>query len=89
MAYLFLALYLCTKIDGEDGGGLGGPVGVMMVMMMSPLFLLPPEQILVTERNAAIILKKQEACGRKKRIDTCNEKIIIFLNVEFSDDAIR
>lgn len=39
--------YLSSKIDGEDGGGLGGPVGVVMVMMMSPLFLLSPEQILV------------------------------------------
>lgn len=56
---LLFAFYLCSKIDGEDGGGLGGPVGVVMVVMMSPLFLLPSEQILVAQRNTAIILTRQ------------------------------
>lgn len=57
--------YLGCKIDGEDGGGLGGPVGVMMVVvMMSPLLLLPSEQILVAERNAAIILTRERLTRR-------------------------
>lgn len=55
---LLFAFYLSSKIDGEDGGGLGGPVGVVMVVMVSPLLLLPSEQILVAERNAAIILTR-------------------------------
>lgn len=50
---------LSSKIDGEDGGGLGGPVGVVMVVMVSPLLLLPSEQILVAERNTAVILRRE------------------------------
>lgn len=53
------ASYLRSKIDGEDGGGLGGPVGVVMVVMMSPLFLLPSEKIFIAQRNTAIILISQ------------------------------
>lgn len=51
---------LSCKIDGEDRGGLGGPVGVVMVVMVSPLFLLPSEQILVAERNTAVILTSEQ-----------------------------
>ena len=40
---LLFSFYLSSKINGEDGGGLGGPVGVVMVVMMCPLFLLPSE----------------------------------------------
>lgn len=48
--------YLGSKIDGEDGGGLGRPAaGAMVVVLVevvvvvvSPLLLLPAEQILVT-----------------------------------------
>lgn len=68
---LLFAFYLRSKIDGEDGGGLGGSVGVVMVVMMSPLLLLPPEKILVAQRNTAIILTSEcwtseEDLGRGK-----------------------
>lgn len=59
MLSVLFAFYLSSKIDGEDGGGLGGSVGIVMVVMMSPLFLLPSEQILVAQRNTAIILKRE------------------------------
>lgn len=61
MLSLLFAFYLSSKIDGENGGGLGRPVGVVMVVMMSPLFLLPSEQILVAQRNAAIILTRERS----------------------------
>lgn len=72
MLTLVFALYLSSKIDGEDGGGLGGPVGVVMVVVMSPLFLLPSEQILIAQRNTAIILIRehwtgQEQCRKENR----------------------
>ncbi len=59
MLSVLFAFYLSSKIDGEDGGGLGGSVGIVMVVMMSPLFLLPSEQILVAQRNTAIILTRK------------------------------
>jgi len=60
MLCLLFVCYLSCKIDGEDRGGLGGPVGVVMVVMVSPLFLLPSEQILVAERNTAVILTSEQ-----------------------------
>ncbi len=64
---LSFAFYLSSKIDGEDGGGLGGPVGVVMVMMMSPLFLFPSEQILIAQRNTAIILTGEHWTGTVRK----------------------
>lgn len=61
------AFYLGSEIDGEDGGGLGGPVGVVMVVMMSPLFLLPSEKVLVAQRNAAIILPRERWTRQEER----------------------
>lgn len=59
MLSLVLAFYLSCKIDGEDGGGLGRSVGVVMMVMMSPLLLLPSEQILVAQRNTTVILTRE------------------------------
>lgn len=46
---------LCLEINGEDGGRLGRPAGIVMVMMTSPLLLLPPEEILVAKRNTSVV----------------------------------
>lgn len=63
-----LVLYLFSKINGEDGGRLGGPVGaVMVVVVVCPLFVSPSEQILVAQRNTAIVL--QELSGRRERAE--------------------
>lgn len=59
MSYRLFAFYLSSKIDGENGGGLGGSVGVVMVVVMRPLFLLPSEQILVAQRNTTVILLRE------------------------------
>lgn len=75
MLSLLFAFYLSSKINGEDGGGLGGPVGAVMVVMMCPLFLLPSEQILVSQRNTSVVLTrercriKQETYGREEKTD--------------------
>lgn len=59
MLRLVFASYLCSEVDGEDGGGWGGPVGGVMMVMMRPLFLLSSEQILVAQRNTAVVLTRQ------------------------------
>lgn len=46
---------LSSKVDGEDGGGLRGSAGAVMVVMMRPLLLLPSEEILVAQRNTTVI----------------------------------
>lgn len=93
VAYV-VPFYLSSKLDGEDGGGLGGPVGAVMVvvMMMSPLFLLPSEQILVAQRNTAVILPrercKKTGTVREKRTDTTNY-VFKHFKQQFSGDAVR
>jgi len=62
----FFAFYLCLKVNGEDGGRLGGPAGIVMVMMTSPLLLLPSEQILIAERNTSVVLKEQHPSERNR-----------------------
>lgn len=56
VASLSFAFYLSSKVDGEDGGGLRGSAGAVMVVMMRPLLLLPSEEILVAQRNTTVIL---------------------------------
>lgn len=55
------ASYLGSEVDGEDGRGLGGPVGAVVVVVVSPLLLLPPEQILVAQRDTAVILMEDRS----------------------------
>lgn len=59
--------YLGSEIDGKDGGGLGRPaasamvvvlVEVVVVVVVSPLLLFPADQIVIAQRNSAVVLEK-------------------------------